>query len=263
MFPVLFDIGGFKLLTSGVMWFLGFCCTATVLLKISRDQSLSFGLLIKMAVACLLGGIIGARLGYIHLYWEFFINNPIDMLKFYEGGMVYYWGLAGGIITGLAFWRGRSGWIRICDIMILSLLPAQVMGRIGCYLHGCCFGITYDNLPYLKALMVRFPTETILRHPVQLYSGIGLALIFIGLWFIYKRLKIPGLVIISYIYCYATFRFTIEFLRADSRGHFWGIFDMSTSQEIGVVTILLMTSYLLALRIGWLPKPKVTDLPKS
>ncbi len=39
------------------------------------------------------------------------------------------------------FWRGRSGWIRICDIMILSLVPAHVMGRLGCYLHGCCYGV--------------------------------------------------------------------------------------------------------------------------
>ncbi len=263
MYPVLLDIAGFQVLTSGVMWFFGFCCTALVLLNISLEQNISFLLLLKMALACLFGGIIGARLGYINLHWDYFVSHPIDAVKFYEGGMVYYWGLAGGIFTGLLFWRGKPGWIRICDIMILSLLPAQVMGRIGCYLHGCCFGVSYNNLPYMNWFMVVFPNENILRHPVQLYSGLGLALIFLILWFVYKRLKTPGIIIISYIYCYAFFRFFIEFLRADSRGYFLGIFDMSMSQEIGILTIIVLTFYLAGQLLGWFPKPKITDLPKS
>ena len=262
MFPVLFDISGFKVFTSGVMWFVGCCLAALILLRISRDQNLSYDLLMKMAFACLFGGIVGARLGYAHLNQEFFINNPLEILKFYEGGMVYYWGFGGGILASLLFWGRRPGWIRVCDIMILSLVPAHVMGRLGCFLHGCCFGLGFQKLPFFEFFLVRFPADNILRHPVQLYSALGLTVIFIILWQVYKKSRTPGIITITYVYSYAIFRFTIEYIRDDPRGNFVQSLPISTSQGIALLSIFLITAYLLLLKIGWLPKPKISEIPR-
>lgn len=261
MFPVLIEISGFKVFTSGVMWFFGCCLAALILLTISKDRNLSYSLLLRMAIACLCGGIIGARLGYVHLNIDYFINNPVEIFKFYEGGMVYYWGFGGGIIGGLLFWRRRPGWIRVCDIMILSMVPAHVMGRIGCFLHGCCFGLNFEKLPYLESLLVRFPVDNLLRHPVQLYSALGLIVIFIILWQVHKRSETPGLVTIAYLYSYAIFRFTIEYLRDDSRGYFIQTLSISTSQGIALLSILLLSVYILMLRSGLLPKPEMSEIP--
>ncbi len=263
MYPILINVSGFQVFTSGVMWFIGCCVAALVLLKISKDQNLPYWLLIRMQLACLVGGIIGARLGYIHLNLEFFTNNPLEILKFYKGGMVYYWGFVGGLTAGFLFWRGRTGWIKICDIMILSLVPAHIMGRVGCYLHGCCFGLGFQKLPYLEWLVVRFPADNILRHPVQLYSAFGLLVIFIVLCLVYKNSKRPGLVTITYIYSYAIFRFTIEFVRDDPRGYFFDILTLSTSQGIALVSVMITTLYLLLIQLNLISKPKICELPKS
>ena len=239
MYPVFFTIGSFEILTSGVFWGIGFGFALLVLLYISKLEKREYIPLVKMALCCLIGGIASARVGFVQLHWEYFLTEPLQIFKFYEGGMVYYWGLIGGILGGLLYWRKKQHLIATCDAMVLALIPAQIMGRMGCFFHGCCFGITFDELPFNKSFMVIFPGETVMRHPTQLYSCLFLSLIFIVLIFLYNKYYRPGLMLISYIYLYGICRFTIELIRADYRGSFFGISYLSTSQGIAVSSILL------------------------
>lgn len=245
MYPVIFKIGSFEVLTSGLFWCLGFGCALIVLLYISIAENREYFPLVKMALCCLCSGIVWARLGFIQLHWEYFFSDPLQMLKFYEGGMVYYWGLCGGILGGLFYWRKRQNLLSTCDAMVLALIPAQIMGRMGCFFHGCCFGLTIDEFPFSKSIMVTFPGESVMRHPTQLYSCLLLSLIFIVLIYLHHRYYRPGLTLVSYIYLYGIARFTIEIIRADYRGTFLGISYFSTSQGIAVSSILLVSLYLI------------------
>ena len=136
MFPVQIEISGFKVFTSGLMWFIGCCLAALILLTISKDKNLSYRLLLRMAIAWFIWCGIIKQIGYVHLIY-YFINNP-EIFKFYEGGMVYYWGFGGGIIGGLLFWRRRPGALGFTQNDFIDV-PAHAMGSICCFLHGCCF----------------------------------------------------------------------------------------------------------------------------
>ena len=71
----------------------------------------------------------------------------------------------------------------------------------------------------------------------------------------------PGLVTIAYVYSYAIFRFTLEYLRDDSRGYFVETLSISTSQGIALLSILLLSVYIIMLRSGLLPKPEMSEIP--
>lgn len=255
MYPVLLKVGTFELLTSGVFWFLGLCCTLIFLKWISSKTDIKFQILFKMALCCLAGGIIAARLGYVNLHWQFFTSQPIEILKFYKGGMVFYWGLAGGVLSAILFWGKKKGLVEACDIMFLALVPAQIMGRIGCFFHGCCFGVSYDEFSLGKTLLVKFPGDALARHPTQLYSAFMLSLIFLFLLIIFKRNYRPGSIIIGYIFMYGIFRFLVETIRADFRGTFLGISYLSTSQSIAVITIILIGVFVFARNKVWCGDP--------
>ena len=95
-----------------------------------------------LAVWVIVGGVVGARVFYVLQYWDRqFADHPIDAIKIWEGGLVFYGGFLGGTVAG--FWfvgrRNLSPW-EIGDIVAPSVMLAYALGRIGCLLNGCCWG---------------------------------------------------------------------------------------------------------------------------
>lgn len=102
----------------------------------------------------MLGGIVGARLFYVVQKWS---DHPqvdwqhrlIDIFKLTEGGLVIYGGVIGGLVAGIVFcWRQRLPLLATADLIAPGFLIGLSLGRIGCLLHGCCFGgVCTANLP--------------------------------------------------------------------------------------------------------------------
>ncbi len=151
-----------------------------------------------------------------------------------------------------------QGILKLLDAVAPALAIAHGLGRVGCFLSGCCFGEVHDG-----PLAVQFPggssayqehrethfdalmqqtTElggehlSLPVHPTQLYSAGALFAIAAILWFVVRRNRnFHGQVFAWYLGLYGLARFSVEFLRADDRG---ALFGLSTAQWIAVPMML-------------------------
>src|SRR5205823_217876 len=98
---------------------------------------------------------------------------------------------------------------------VVPLLLAHGIGRVGCFLAGCCYGCLVPG--------------TALRHPVQLYESIFLLVMALLICRLERRHLTASLG--AYLVAYSGFRFFIEFLRADVRG---GTYGLTTSQWVSM-----------------------------
>lgn len=102
--------------------------------------------IVRMAPWAFFGGIIGARLFYVIQYRDRFASDSVlttlgSMLRFTEGGLVVYGSFIGGGIGVLIFlYRNRMPILRLGDVIVPCLFLGIFFGRMGCLMHGCCWG---------------------------------------------------------------------------------------------------------------------------
>jgi phosphatidylglycerol:prolipoprotein diacylglycerol transferase len=183
----------------------------------------------------LIASILGGRLLYVVVEYKYFLANPIEMLKFWKGGLVYYGGLIAAVGVGwLCMKKFQLPFWKTADVLAPSIAIGQAIGRWGCFFAGCCYGvrtdmpwgITFTNPDSLAPLGVPL-------HPTQIYLSLNALLIFGVLLWVQKRKRFDGQVLLTYGILYSIGRFIIEFFRGDDRGY--AIPDtLSTSQFIGL-----------------------------
>ncbi len=131
-------------------------------LAVHRARRLSFDheLVYALATWVFVSGIVGARFFYVVQKWDEFGPNKmadliVSVLNVTQGGIVIYGGLIGGAIGFAVFvLRNRLPPLAIADLIAPSLLLGMAIGRIGCFLNGCCYGGACE-LPWA----VTFPPE--------------------------------------------------------------------------------------------------------
>jgi phosphatidylglycerol:prolipoprotein diacylglycerol transferase len=163
----------------------------------------------------IIGTIIGGRLGYVFFYnAEFYLANPGDILKTWQGGMAFHGGLLGVIAAMLLFaWRRGFGVFGLSDLVAAAAPIGLFLGRVANFVNGELWGRTTD-LPWGVVFPTGGPEP---RHPSQLYEAIleGLVL-FVVLWLLARRPDIrrrPGIVTGVFLIGYGLARFLVEFVR--------------------------------------------------
>ena len=203
----------------------------------SRKKPVSFLAFIEMLSFMLIGALIGAKLlslitRLLEYGWnEKAISEP--------GGLVFYGGLLIAIVSAYigSHIAGYSSEYLFNNLAFLIPL-AHGIGRIGCFLVGCCYGI-----PYTGPFSVVFPEggnapAGIPLFPVQLAEAIMLFMLSAYLFFRYTLKERKG-ALQCYLIIYAVMRFFLEFLRGDYyRGIYYGL---STSQWISIAILLFFT----------------------
>lgn len=204
--------------------------------------------------------IIGARLLYVLTNLEVFTRDPLEIVKVNNGGLVAYGGMIGGV---LASWYGchkrKIPLLKWGDVGAPSVVLGTGITRMGCFLFGCDFGRRSD-LPWA----VSFPKDSpawhrhvseyglspqALRsfpvHPTQLYELLVGFFLFGLLMYLRRVRRFTGEVFLAWIIGYGILRPIIEVLRDDDqRGN---VGPLSTSQFIGLVSVVLGTALLLHL----------------
>ncbi len=220
-------------------------------LAVSRDA------LIDVIFWAIIGGVVGARLLFIIVQWEYFADlcsNPdavlpvgvscaegkaclpgqecvdswcrnvgdcLAPLKFWQGGWVFLGGILGGTITtALAAWWTRVGFLKAMALLAVGAPLGHIFGRVGCYFQGCCFGKHADHALAIDGVL-----------PVQLWEAGGDALIFVVMVLFFLGLTRSGRplgrwelgsVPVLYLSLYAPLRFVTEWFRGDAaRGFLW------------------------------------------
>lgn len=150
------------------------------------------------------------------------------------GGFVFYGGFILGAIFTFFYARFKQIPLRSLEFLVPVVLLTHAIGRIGCFLAGCCFG---EKTEFFWSIHMHGAD----RHPVQLLESITLFILF---FWILKRYKADKSVFIPYLFFYAVIRFLLEFLRGDEvRGVYSG--GLSTSQfvSIGLLLVFSLSSF--------------------
>ncbi len=169
------------------------------------------------------------------------------------GGLVFYGAPLGGTLAMLGASRILGvPFLRFADAAIPSIPIAHALGRIGCFLAGCCFGAPWDG-PWAVRFTHPFAPGAhpdVLRHPTQLYESLGLLALALAFVLVPAREVGTGRRALAYALAYAVLRFVIELFRGDAvRGvYFGGV--LSTSQAISIGFALVAGAYLLRTRAG-------------
>ena len=193
----------------------------------------------------ILGIIIGGRLGYVIFYnLDYYLVNPVEIFKIWNGGMSFHGGLLGVIIMSIWFAKkhNHNSYIYL-DIVSLVAPVGIFFGRIANFINSELYG-KETALPW----GVKFEKiDEIYRHPSQLYEAFfeGLLLFFILIYF-HKRssAKNPGFISGIFLIFYSTFRFLIEFLRIPDEQLGYVLFNLSMGQILCLV-FFVFGSYLI------------------
>jgi phosphatidylglycerol:prolipoprotein diacylglycerol transferase len=164
---------------------------------------------IDIALVCLVSGFIGARL--LHVFWEepaYYRENFWRVFQVWNGGFVFYGGVIGAFFGTSFFcnWRREPFWMW-ADMAAPPISLTYAVGRIGCFLNGCCYG-RYCEVPWAVAG----------RHPTQLYA-VGMEVLALSVVLVAeKRLKRVGQIFGTWLFLHALGRAVMEAFRADPRG---------------------------------------------
>ena len=219
MHPVLLQLGPVTIYTYGVMLAIAFTVSTWLAARAARRMppervAITAGQLWDFSSVALLGGIAGGRLSYVLLHWEWFLDSPQDIIAIWRGGLVWYGGFLGGVLAGWLYVRTkRLVFLRVLDQLIPFVSLGHAIGRVGCFLNGCCYGKLTDAW-----YGVVFPGQPAPVMPTQLIEAAGLFLLYGVLRRASTRPAIvsrPGRLLGTYLIAYAGLRFAMEFLRGD------------------------------------------------
>ncbi len=235
MHPVIFSIGNFEIYSYGLFVLLGLVIAYIFLLQEKKRYQIDSQTLSDLLFWILISGFITSRIFYILLNFSSFTKNPWDYILS-RSGFVFFAGLLGGILGATIFITAKKlKFLNIADMLAPAIAIGHSLGRIGCFFYGCCYG-KICTLP----ICVKFPFDSPAGEsgqpvlPTQLISAFFLVIIFSVLLYIRDKKKFDGEVFFNYLLLYGTFRFTIEFFRADTRGIF---FYLTTSQWFSIISM--------------------------
>ena len=175
---------------------------------------------IDTALAAVPCGVIGARLYYVAMSWEYYAQNPISILFIWEGGIAIYGAVLGGALgVWLCARRKKLPFLQLCDVVVPGLLLAQAIGRWGNYFNMEAYGpVLADGRFQFFPIGVLIPEGgTHVWHMATFfYESLWNALGFIALWRLRKTTRRHGDLFAWYLLIYGSGRFIIEQLRQDS-----------------------------------------------
>jgi phosphatidylglycerol:prolipoprotein diacylglycerol transferase len=217
--PILFHIGSFPVHSYGVMIALAFVFGLWTATRRARRENISSEAIADVTLWIMVGTILGARAVYVVTYWnDEFAGQPVsEIFAIWHGGLVFYGGLIGAIITGAIYlrWKKLPLW-KTADVLAPSIALGSVFGRIGCLLNGCCYGRACD-LPWAISFPPGNPlgSPTTPVHPTEIYDALlNLGLYFFLAW-LFRRKKFDGQIFATYLLCYAVTRSFVEYFRGD------------------------------------------------
>lgn len=253
MRQVLFRIPGLNipLYGFGIMIVVGFYAGLLLAVRRSNKEKLDPNVIYDLAVWVLIGGMAGARLFYVVEYWGEKIETISEAFRIWEGGIVFYGSVIGATIAFFLVRLFRKFPIlATLDAIAPSIAIGIALGRVGCFLNGCCYG----DICEIPRLGVQFPpgsppwnaersqglisadTPTSLPlHPTQLYAALDGLILYLLLTAYYPLRRKSGEVIALLMLTYSITRFLIERLRDDEVAFVWGL---TISQAVSLVLFL-------------------------
>lgn len=203
---ILFHVFGIPVHFFGVMIALGILAgLVAAFFEVKRkklDAEKMFDLILYSAISA----VITARLFYILFYdLSYYIKNPAEIFKIYEGGLSIHGALLGAFVSAVFFIRKHNlSFFKYADALAPGIILGQGIGRIGCDVFGKVM-----TVPYAWGVKV----EGQLLHPAQVYEFLLDYLVFFILWRKRKSIRYDGQLFIWYIILFSINRSVVELFR--------------------------------------------------
>jgi len=243
---ILFQIGGLTVYSYGVMLAVGFIVATIVARHRWSQQYRNPDIILDFVLAAVVGGVLGARLFYIIGHWGYYSKHTGEIFKVNMDGLVFY----GGLILGLALvllvgrWKKVKFWTTM-DLAGICLPLALAIGRVGCFLNGCCYGKP-TGLPW----GITFPAASGIvgaRHPTQIYELILDLGLFAFLWWKKDSFARDGTAFFIFAMGYGAIRFTVEIFREHT------LANAGLGFQVGSIALFAVAAVVLLLRYRLLP----------
>jgi phosphatidylglycerol:prolipoprotein diacylglycerol transferase len=216
--------------------------------QVRKGANLSYDTIITAALVAIPSGIIIAKLLHVVDMWEYYIANP---------GLI--WGFAGLTIWGAVLGATLGIWIYskfsnfqfgyFMDLLAPGVVLAQAVGRVGCTINGCCYGIEAPAwLPWSVVYThpESFAPLGVAIHPTQVYEIVFCLIVFVVLLRLRGHFKPDGSLFLIYLSLYSLWRVGIDFLREGTPF----LFGLHQAQVIGIIVLLIIIP-ILVMRTRW------------
>lgn len=234
MHPIICQIGPVTIYSFGLMFLTALLVCSYFLGQEAKRYAISKEAMYDFIFWTIMAGIIGARIFYIILNFSFFWENPGEIVMLQKGGLAWQGGMILGVVAAALFVRRiKIPFLFMADLVVPYLALGQGIGRLGCFLNGCCYGRP-------AAWGIYFPAHDARLIPTQLYDFGGLFFIFLILKYLQKVVPKQGQVLAIYLILASLERFANEFFRADHATLYWGmsVFQL-VSAGVFVVGVVL------------------------
>lgn len=229
--PKTIMIGNFSIALYGIVIGLGMILGLSLAARVAKKTGHDPDVIWDLAAPLLIFGIMGARIYYVIFMWDYYKDDPIQILNLRGGGLAIYGGIIAGVLTLYIYCRiKKQKFPLILDFVIYGLLVGQIMGRWGNFFNREVFGEYTNNLLAMRipVSMVREQdisasiaahmaegTNYIQVHPTFLYEGMWNLAILIFLLLYLEHKKFDGEIALLYFAGYGIGRALIESIRTD------------------------------------------------
>lgn len=242
MYPVLLKYGPIQIFTYGFFLALAFLSAIYLSAQEAKRQGLNQARFYDLCFYIVLGAIVGSRLLYVLLELPTFIAHPLKIFALWEGGLVFHGGMIMAFLVAFYYMRRHAlPWRQCLDSLAVGMPVGQILGRIGCFMAGCCYGAPVD-LPW--AVTFTNPESLCpLReplHPSQLYEALLLLGVFGIIYRMRTRKRFQGQLVLTYFCLAGVVRFLTEFVRnpMDYRGPIiWANMPLTQVVALGLAVV--------------------------
>jgi phosphatidylglycerol:prolipoprotein diacylglycerol transferase len=260
MHPILFEVGGFPVYTYGVLLAAAYLLGLQFALWRAKPLGLDPNRVMDLGIWIIVSALVGAKLLLLIVEWDTYWRNPRELLTLIRSGGVFYGGLIAAVLVAMGYmWRHWMPIWSVSDVFAPGIALGHVIGRVGCFFAGCCYGRPTD-VPWAVIFRSEYTHQNVGTplnipiHPTQLYEAGAELLILGALLLLEKRGRpFPGRTFWAYMLLYGISRFIIEFYRGDTRGT---VLTFSTSQFVSLLIVPISIVMLIVLARRPDPAPK-------
>jgi phosphatidylglycerol:prolipoprotein diacylglycerol transferase len=217
-----------------------------VIWEVRRGAKLSYETIFTAALIAIPSGVIVSRLLHVIDLWGFYSQHPGQIIG--ASGLTIYGAILGATLGIWVYSKfSKFNFAYFADLVAPGVILAQAVGRVGCTLNGCCYGIP-TSLPWgvVYTNPESYAPLGMAVHPTQLYEIAYLLIIFGVVFKLRGRFKPDGSLFLIYISLYSLWRVGIDFLR-EGTPFFLGLHQ---AQVIGII-VLAIAVPILVLRTHW------------
>ncbi len=237
----------FKILDFNIYWYsicilIGIIVAYLLIINESKKHNINKNVISDLIFYTLIVGILGARVYYVVFNLDYYLSNPSEIIKIYNGGLAIHGGVISGIIFVYYYTKNKNlNFLRILDIISPALIIAQAIGRWGNFFNKEAYGSkvsinTLENMHIPKFIINGMKINNSYYYPTFFFESILCLIGFIIIMIIRKNKKIKlGFQIGFYFIWYGLIRFFIEILRQDSLM----LFNIKMAQIISIISIIL------------------------